>query len=157
MVSSQKIKGKLKEWLRHYIAAESLGTSIALAFAWLTYIHTHSYIAAAGAGFVGEGIGFYGYFIVTEIWRHGLRYRGVPFYKRIPLILANSGTSLFVEFAPAEVLDNIFIRPFAMFIVPQHIKPYALGFIVGKFGADLIFYALAIAGYEAKKHWVHPN
>ncbi len=156
-MNRQKVSGKLKEWLRHYAQAELLGTFIALAFAWFTYNHTHSYIAAAGAGFAGEGIGFYGYFIVTEVLRHGLRYRDMPFYKRLPLVLAKSGANLFVEFAPAEVLDNIFIRPVAMFIVPQHIKPYALGFVVGKFGADLFFYIFAITGYEAKKRWLRPK
>lgn len=153
-MNKRRIKGKFGEWLRHYVVAETLGTLIALAFAWITYAHTHSYLAAAGAGFVGEGIGFYGYFIMTEIWRHGLRSKGVPLYKRIPTVLAKSGTNLIVEFAPAEVVDNIFIRPFAMFIVPQYIEPYALGFIVGKLAADLIFYTFAIAGYEVKQHWL---
>ena len=153
----QAIKDKFKEWLWRYAQAELLGTFIALAFAWFTYNHTHSYLAAAGAGFVGEGIGFFGYFIVTELWQHAAHYRGVPFYKRLPLILAKSGINLFVEFAPAEVLDNIFVRPFAMLIVPQHIKPYALGFIVGKLAADLLFYVIAIVGYEAKKKWHQPK
>ncbi len=153
----QAIKDKFKEWLWRYAQAELLGTLIALAFAWFTYDHSHSYIAAAGAGFIGEGIGFYGYFIVTELWQHGVRYRDAPFYKRLPLMLTKSGTNLFVEFAPAEVLDNIFVRPFAMFIIPQHIRPYALGFVVGKFAADLFFYVFAIAGYEAKKKWHYPK
>ncbi len=144
---------KLKEWLWHYAPAESLGTILALALALITYSHTHSYIAAAGAGFVGEGIGFYGYFVAAELLKHGLRYKDVPLRKRLPAVLAKSGTSLFVEFAPAEIIDNIFIRPLAMLVVPQHIKPYALGFIVGKFSADVFFYALAIAGYEIKKRW----
>jgi len=64
-------------------------------------------------------------------------------------------SSLFIEFAPAEVFDTFCIRPLAMYIVPQHIKPYALGFIAGKVGADLVFYILVIAAYEAKKHWLH--
>ncbi len=134
--------------------AEVLGTVLAVIFAWFSYAHTHSYLAGAGAGFAGEGIGFYGYFVVYELRQHGILYKGKPLYKRLPLILAKSGTSLFVEFAPAEVLDNIFVRPFAMYIVPQYIKPYALGFIVGKLGADLVFYMLAIVGYEAKKRLI---
>jgi hypothetical protein len=153
-VNKEKAKSKFKEWLRRYILAELLGTAIALALATVAYSHTHSYLAAAGAGFAGEGIGFYGYFIVSELMQHGLRYKGLPLYKQIPLVLAKSGTNLFVEFAPAEVLDNIFVRPVALYIVPQHIKPYVLGFIIGKLGADLFFYIFAIAGYEAKKRWV---
>lgn len=147
-------KVKLKEWFRHYALAEALGTIIALAFAWFTYARTHSYVAAAGAGFVGEGIGFYGYFISSELLKHGLRTKGIPLYRRLWIVITRSSTNLLVEFAPAEILDNFFIRPFAMFIVPQYIKPYPLGFVVGKFGADVIFYAFAIAGYETRQRWI---
>ncbi|HXE09954.1 MAG TPA: hypothetical protein VN554_00840 [Verrucomicrobiae bacterium] len=153
-MSRAKAKGKIKEWLRHYVIAELLGTLIALAFAWATYAHTHSYAAAAGAGFVGEGIGFYGYFITTELWKHGLRTQGVPFHKRLAIIFTSSSTNLLVEFAPAELFDNIFIRPFAMYLAPQYIKPYALGFIAGKFIADILFYTFAILGYETRKRWL---
>lgn len=144
----------MKEWFRHYFVAETLGTLIALAFAWYTYEHTHSYIAAAGAGFVGEGIGFYGYFIITELWKHGLRTKGMPLHRRLWLVITRSSTNLIVEFAPAEILDNLFIRPFAMFIVPQYVKPYPLGFLVGKLAADVIFYGFAIAGYETRQRWI---
>jgi hypothetical protein len=155
-MDSNVFKTKFREWLWHYAQAEVLGTLIALIFAILIFKHTHSYAAAAGAGFLGEGIGFYGYFLVDEIIRHGLRYKNKPIYKRLSLIISKSSTNLFIEFAPAEIFDDIFIRPFAMFIVPQHIKPYALGFIVGKLGADLVFYIFAIAGYELKKQ-LHKN
>jgi hypothetical protein len=152
-MNKQALTNKFKEWLWHYAQAELFGTITALAFALLAYCHTHSYAAGAGAGFVGEGIGFYGYFLVSELRRHGLHYRGVPFYKNLPEIMARSSGNLFVEFAPAEIFDDIFVRPLAMFIVPQHVKPYALGFVAGKFGSDLVFYILAIAGYELKKRW----
>ena len=149
-----RAKHKLREWLRHYVVAELLGTVTALAAAWTTYAHTHSFLAAAGAGFVGEGVGFYGYFISTELLRHGLRTKGMSFYERIAMIVTSSGTNLLVEFAPAELLDNLFVRPFAIFLIPQFIKPYALGFLAAKFAADLLFYTLAVAGYEAKKRWL---
>ncbi len=148
-----RLQTKLREWLRRYAWAELLGTILALLCAGLVYRHTHSYLAATGAGMLGEGIGFYGYFIAVELHRHGLRSENLPLYKRLPAIFAKSGTSLFVEFAPAEIIDNLFVRPLAMYIVPQHIKPYAVGFIVGKVAADLLFYVLAIAGYEAKRRW----
>ncbi|HSW98420.1 MAG TPA: hypothetical protein VLF71_01135 [Candidatus Saccharimonadales bacterium] len=153
---TQKVNAKLREWLRRYIPAEILGTVLALAFAWEAYARTHSYLAAAGSGFVGEGIGFYGYFIVTELWRHGLQRREVPLYKRLHTIIGQSGLNLLVEFAPAEILDSVVIRPAAMFLVPQFIKPYALGFLAGKLGADVLFYVFAVVGYELKKRWLRP-
>lgn len=143
---------KFKEWLHRYALAELSGTIIALSCAWFTYSQTNSYLDATAAGFVGEGIGFYGYFILEELRRHGLRYKGMPLYKRLPLILAKSSSNLFAEFAPAAVIDSLFIRPFATYAVPHHIHPYGVGFLIGKFSADLIFYTIAIAGYEFKKH-----
>ena len=69
------------------------------------------------------------------------------------LAIGVASTNLIVEFAPAETLDNFFIRPFAMYIIPQHIHPYPVGFLIGKFSADLVFYLFAIVGYEARKRW----
>jgi hypothetical protein len=150
-MNSEKTKNKFKEWLQRYIVAELLGTAIALGFADIAFSHSHSYIIAAGAGFVGEGIGFYGYFITSELLTNRRAYRALPLLKRLSAIIAKSSTNLIIEFAPAEIIDNIFIRPFLMFYMPQHIKPYAFGFIVGKLAADAIFYIFAVVGYEFKK------
>lgn len=144
-------KSRKREWLERYLPAELLGTLLALAVAWVTYSNTHSYIAAAGAGWAGEGIGFYGYFITTELLKSGRNFRHHNLIKRVTFAVAQASTNLLVEFAPAEILDGFIIRPLFMFIFPQFVHPYPLGFLAGKFSADIIFYALAIAGYEAKK------
>lgn len=144
-------KQKFKEWFKRYIKAEILGTVIATSFAYFSFSHTHSYILAAGAGFIGEGIGFYGYFITSELLTNYKAYKELPLFKRLGAIITKSSTNLIVEFAPAEIIDNLFIRPLLMYYAPQHIKPYALGFVVGKFSADLIFYMFAVIGYEVKK------
>ena len=130
------------------------GTIFALTAASIVYTHTRSYVAAAAAGWVGEGVGFYGYFISTELFANSIKYSQYGWLKRAGLAVTAASTNLLFEFAPAEVLDNFVIRPFLMFFVPQHIKPYALGFLAGKFSADLIFYALAAAGYESRKRWL---
>lgn len=145
---------KRREWLRRYIPAEILGTGLALIGAWLVYIHTHSYVAAAASGWVGEGIGFYGYFTTIELLAGGRRFQQYNLAKRIWLAVTSASTNLLVEFVPAELLDNFIVRPFAMYKVPQFIHPYPLGFLAGKFSADLLFYALAIVGYEARKHYL---
>lgn len=150
----QKLKQKTKEWARRYIPAEILGTAGALIAAWIVYVHTHSYVAAAAAGWIGEGIGFYGYFVSTELLLNARKYREHPFFKRVLLAVGIASSNLLVEFAPAEILDTFFIRPFAMFLAPQHIHPYPIGFLVGKFGADLVFYLLAVIGYETRKRWL---
>jgi hypothetical protein len=150
-----KSASKTREWLRRYIPAEVLGTIAALSAAWAVYAHTHSYIIAAGSGWVGEGIGFYGYFIVTELLSSAKKYTDRSIVKRISLAVAAASSNLLVEFAPAEVLDNFIIRPFTLYLAPRYIHPYPLGFLVGKFSADIVFYALAIVGYEARKKWLH--
>lgn len=154
-MNKQRIKTKLYEWLRRYIPAEILGTILALIAAWVTYNHTHQYIVAALFGWVGEGLGFYGYFIIFELLLNHKKYHHHRFLKRISFAIANASANLLVEFAPAEILDNFLIRPFAMYIAPQYIHPYPVGFLAGKFGADIIFYLFAILGYEIRSKLIH--
>lgn len=153
-MNSQRLNDKTREWARRYIPAEVLGTVGALIAAWSVYSHTHSYLGAAASGWIGEGVGFYGYFIATELLLNNQKYRKYPFLKRLTKVIAVASTNLLIEFAPAEILDNFFIRPFAMLVAPQYIHPYPLGFLAGKFSADLLFYLFAIAGYETKKRWI---
>jgi len=150
-VKSNIGKSKFKEWLKHYFIAELLGTLISLAFAYISFRHSHSYVVAAAAGLVGEGIGFYGYFITKELLTNYNAYRTLSAFTKLKAIIAKSSTNLIIEFVPAEIVDSIFIRPFLMFYIPHHIQPYAVGFLIGKFLADILFYVFAIAGYEFNK------
>ena len=150
-MNRQQLRSKRNEWLRRYIPAEIIGTTAALISAWLTFAHTHSYIAATASGWIGEGIGFYGYFITVELLANSKKFAQHSFIRRTSLAIRAASTNLLVEFMPAELLDNFIIRPFAMYSVPHYIHPYPIGFLVGKFSADIIFYALAIVGYEARK------
>jgi len=156
-VARPEADSRTREWAKRYIPAEVLGTLGALVAAWIAYDHTHSYITGAASGWVGEGIGFYGYFVSVELLVNARTYRAHSVLRRLSLVIGVASTNLLVEFVPAEVLDNFLIRPAAMFVVPQHVHPYALGFLVGKFGADAVFYLFAILGYEARKRWLrHP-
>jgi len=154
-MSQIKLKGKTREWLKRYIPAEALGSICALIAAWLVYSHTHSYITAAAAGWVGEGIGFFGYFITTELIQGSKKYYHLPLINRIFSAVTAASANLLVEFLPAEIIDNFLIRPYAMYIAPQYIHPYPLGFLVGKFSADIFFYIFAIIGYEVRKSLLH--
>lgn len=153
-MDKQPLSSKRKEWLKRYIPAEILGTITALIGAWPVYIHTHSFIAATASGWLGEGIGFYGYFVTTELVFHSKRYTHHSLIKRILMAITAASTNLLIEFMPAEIFDNFIIRPFLMFLAPQYIHPYPVGFLAGKFSADVFFYALAIIGYETRKHWL---
>jgi len=147
-----KTKRRFKEWLTRYFRAELLGTLLAVCFAYSMFTRTHSYALAAGAGWLGEGIGFYGYFIISELIANQEAYRNLPPLRRLVAVVTSSSSNLIVEFAPAEIVDNLLIRPLLMFYLPQHLKPYTLGFLVGKLAADALFYVFAILGYETKKH-----
>ena len=146
---------KVTEWLHRYIPAEVLGTTAALIAAWAVYSHTHSFVGAAAAGWTGEGIGFYGYFIVTELLHGGRLHSQYRWLKRISLAITTAGSNLFVEFLPAELFDAFIIRPYAMYLAPHYIHPYPIGFLAGKFSADIVFYAFAIVGYETRKKLLH--
>lgn len=100
-------------------------------------------------------MGFYGFFILAELHRNALRYQNRRFVTRVLLALSKASTNLLVEFAPAETLDNFLVRPFTMYLVPQFVHPYPVGFLAGKFSADAIFYIFAIVGYEVRKRWLH--
>lgn len=150
----QRFKAKRREWLRRYIPAEVLGTIAALIGAWVVYAQTGSFVAAAATGWLAEGAGFYGYFITFELLKNNKRYSEHNFIKRIWLAAATASTNLLVEFLPAELLDNFIIRPYLMYLAPHYIRPYPVGFLAGKFSADILFYVLAIGGYEARKHWL---
>ncbi len=149
------MKNKRGEWLRRYIPAEILGTITSLTGAWIVYAHTQSFVAATASGWFCEGIGFYGYFITTELLSNSRRYSQYRLLKRVSWAVTAASTNLLVEFLPAEILDNFIIRPFAMFEAPHYIHPYPVGFLVGKFSADIIFYMFAIIGYESRKRWLH--
>jgi hypothetical protein len=145
---------KRKEWLKRYLPAEILGTVLALAAAWAAYAHTNSFVAATAAGWAGEGVGFYGYFVTSELIGNAKRYSNHSILKRIPMALAAASTNLLIEFLPAEILDNFILRPYLMYLIPHYVHPYPVGFLVGKFSADILFYALAIVGYETRKRWL---
>jgi len=42
-----------------------------------------------------------------------------------------------------------------MYLAPHYIHPYPVGFLAGKFSADIIFYVFAVIGYELRKRWLH--
>ena len=60
-------------------------------------------------------------------------------------------TGLLVEFGPAEIADTFAVRPLAMYLGPLLIGHLAAGILAGKIAADIVFYALAIVGYELFK------
>jgi hypothetical protein len=149
------VTSKTKEWVRRYLPAEVIATVTALLSAGGMYSATDSYPLAAIAGTIGENVGYYGYFVVIEWIRHHKNHRHHGVVRRTILVFSKTVRDMLIEFGPAELLDSLLVRPFCMFVAPQIIGgPYVLGIFVGKVAADLVFYSIAIVGYEAKKRWL---
>jgi len=134
------------EWVRRYGIAELAGTCAALATAHAAYILSGSELAAAGAGTVGEGVGFYGAVVIRDVSAHrrairaaGRRYRTTD--------AGRTAMGLLVEFGPAELADSTLIRPLAM-AAGVRLLGLQWGILIGKLAADLLFYLTVMSARE---------
>jgi|SRR5262245_815563 len=127
-------------WLWRYAPAEVAATLGALLAA-----GTAGRLGGAGAGALagtaGEAIAFYGFLLVRGLRRCPDRSLSAPAVSR-------TLQDLVLEFGPAEVLDTCLIRPLAMYLGITLLANVTSGTIAGKVVADLIFYALAMVGYQ---------
>lgn len=144
---------KLKEWLKRYLPAEIFATIGAVLGAVGFYYFTSSRAIGAIAGTILEVISYFAFILVRDILNsrkdHQLNYKRygfVGFLKNIRNIL--------VEFGPAEVIDNLVIRPLFFYIFPLLIGNYAIGIIAGKIAADIVYYLPTIALYEFRKKYL---
>lgn len=148
------LKRKLREWLRRYLPAEITGTITALFGATLGHaLSGGSLVVAAYAGTIGENIGYYGYFAVKESMRHYRAHAHHATARRIMVSGLKTVRDMMVEFGPAELLDSFIVRPLLMYLGPQLVGHFQVGIFAGKVAADVIFYSLAIIGYEIRKRW----
>ncbi len=134
--------GRVREWVRRYLAAELVGIVAALAATgWALAWWPDQLLIAAYAAALGEGVGFYLGFIVTRYVREPIA--GSP-PRRLAVIIA----ACVVEFGPAEIADTVLVRPAAMLLGSLGTGNVIIGVLVGKLVADVVFYGLAIASYE---------
>ena len=124
----------VREWLWRYGPAEAAATAGALAAAAATNALDMP-AATAFAAALGETLAFYMVILFRDL-RRTLGPR------------RHTLTALLVEFGPAEVLDTFAVRPLAMYLGPLLVGHLAAGVLAGKLAADIVFYALAIVGYQ---------
>jgi hypothetical protein len=142
---------RLRDWLARYGPPEALGTLTALASSFLTFHLTHNDVAAAYGGAIGENLGFYGLIVVRQILRDCATARASDaYYGRRGA--AATMARLLAEFGPAEAVDTLIVRPFAMGVATHHLGRGA-GVLIGKLVADVTFYLPVIASYELQR-WV---
>jgi ornithine decarboxylase len=155
----------LRELISRYGLPEVVATLTALAAAGLTYLLTHTLWGNAGAGWIGENLGFYGLVsgrAAFEAWREHRHHLGL---RRLGHVAATAAKNLLGEYAVAEIVDFI-SRPLLMLIgqilalqLAHHlgstwVAPWlAIGLILGKLAADVVFYALALISRNLQQRW----
>jgi len=144
------MKKKIKEWLKRYLIAEIACLITALIASFLAIFLTGNRIIIAYAGTFGENIGFYGTISTRDIIRSIREHKSVSKTYGINSFLKNL-RNLLVEFGPSEALDSFVVRPFCLYIFPLLLGSFAVGIVVGKLVADVVFYAFTIIAYELRK------
>jgi hypothetical protein len=133
------LTSRAMEWARRYLPAELLGTAATLLGAGAALVVWQSAAAGAVAGTWAEGLVFYGVIVARD-----LQARGRP----SPSAALAALRDLLLEFGPAELLDCTIIRPTALYAGLALAPSPAIGLLVGKLVADMVFYLPTIASYE---------
>ena len=128
-------------WLRRYGPAELIAFVGALAGYVLLEAATASHVAAAYGAALGDNLGYYGFIVAREI-RAKVVGRPGPVRGAIRVC-----RRLALEFGPAELLDSTIVRP-ACVAVATGTFGIALGVLVAKVAADLVFYVPVITSFE---------
>jgi hypothetical protein len=125
-------------WLRRYIPAEVASLIGALLAAQLAWTLSGSVAAAVVAGAWGETTAYYATMLAREL-------------VRTKATLLVTLRELVLEFGVAEALDSLLIRPAMMYAGAQLVADVRLGVVLGKLGADVLFYIPTIAAFELRR------
>jgi hypothetical protein len=151
MATERGIRSKLAEWLRRYLPLEIAGWIGELGSAALVYTWTGSLAAAAGAATVGASVGYYLPAYINAVRWSATDDPDRPWPARLAVSNAKALRSLTVEFGAGEVVDSLVLRPILIYTMPVAMGNVVLGWIVGGFLADVLFYVFAICSYERFK------
>ena len=146
---------RVGDWVRRYGLPEVMGIATALAGAALATRAGLPLPAIGYAGAIGENAGFYGTIVVRQVSadRRLARARREPYRARE---LWRTARELLLEFGPAELLDSLVVRPFAMGLGVRMLGD-AAGVVVGKLAADVAFYLPVILTYESRRRAGKPS
>jgi hypothetical protein len=140
------IKRKGNEWFRRYAPAELAGTIGTLTCGIVTHNLLNNAVLTALAATWGENLGYYSWIIYAEYKAVSLKNK-----HRKKLYFFSIFKNVIIEFGPGEILDSSVIRPFVMYVCSTVIQNLALGLLVGKLVADILFYSLTISIFELRK------
>jgi len=134
------------EWLVRYGPAEAAAILGLVVGAGAMHPFGLTALTAYG-GSIGSSVAFYAVLLVRDLRRHRPG--------RDPKSVRHTLRGLVLEFGPAELLDCIIVRPLAIYAGAIVLGNLTAGIILGKIAADIIFYAIAITGYELGKALPH--
>lgn len=123
-------------WRRRYGLAELIGTLALILAALAVQRATGSIVAAAVAGSFAEAGWFYTVLLVRE-YRQERNEARVGGFEARPL--RELGRDLLLEFGAAERVDGLLLRPLCLGVGLGYVGGW-LGLLLGKIGADLLFY-----------------
>ena len=134
--------GRVRRWVRRYLLAELTGLATAIVVAVVVAFWSQGHVVAvAFAASLGETVGFYGGFFISQHRRGEVV---GPRRQRMAIMLSAAA----LEFGPAELADTFLVRPTAMFLGSVGTGNVLVGVLVGKVAADVVFYAVSITSYE---------
>jgi hypothetical protein len=129
---------RIREWAGRYVPAECAAI-VGVLMGSLAVGPLGIPAATAYGATIGEAVFFYGFVVIRDRRR------------RPDHSIVVTCRDLAVEFGPSEVVDTVAARPLAMYLGQLVIGDLAVGVLLGKVAADMIFYGLAIIGYERRK------
>jgi hypothetical protein len=150
-ITRAKVRRKLREWTRRYLAAEICGTAAAFVSFWAVQQSTGSLVFAAVAGTIGEAIGYYSVAMYKDVKHYWRVHSHCARLRRTALCAANTSRDMAIEYGPAEAIDSFLVRPTLFYTLPLMFASHqAAALITAKLLADLVFYMFAIIGYETR-------
>lgn len=145
---------RVRFWIRRYLPSEIAGTAAALIGAWVSFAITGSLVVAAICGTLAENVGFYGVAGARNFIDHRRTARRTATSRTRRSVIAAAWLTA-VEFGPAEALDTLCVRPALLYLGPALLGVAGLGWIVGKFAADIIFYVVAGTCFLLSRRVLH--
>ena len=133
--------------------AEIFATLGAVIGAYVIFLLTQNRILSAYAGAIGDSICFYMVIFIKDTLASAMRHKSNNKKYNI-LVLAKDTRNILIEFGPAEILDTLVIRPFLMYFFSLYAGNFAVGILLGKISADVVFYFPVVISYELRKKYV---
>lgn len=149
------MKTKILIWINRYLPAEIICISGGLI---IGLIANHLNSSATATAFIvswAETILYYLSIIIGDVYKNIKRHQRQSQRYSTKTFLIDIRNVL-IEFGIGELLDTMFIRPAAIFLMTRLIGNVGLGILVGIILADIFFYLPTIIMYELRNKYL-PN